>query len=659
MLSVSLALMGGSLGVLEFWPEQPQPRSTVVDPPAHVDAASGRGYIAVTWTNVPGAVSYQVFRADHADGNFEPLSISRGPMARVQRRILAWLLPGLSFDDVPGSPYTDTSAKPGRTYYYRVAAWDGTLLSTPSSPVTAAARDMAPDAVLIDVDGSRDAGALEHNWATLINSEHLSYMLKGDLNSHLKDAGEGLRRENKQLHNVLGFRYVRAHGILSDDLGVYREDSSGHPIYDWTAADHVYDMLLADGMKPFVELSFMPAALAATPRQTVFRYKAITSPPGSYTRWGALVHEFARHLLERYGKEEVETWYFEVWNEPDLHMPLFGDFWHGSAEDYFRLYDCAADAVKSADPRLRVGGPAAATPAFITLFLKHVADSAGGSRTHRVALDFVSYHSYSSPFLDWRPLLERLGLEGLPIFYTEWGVSPRYGETVNDLAYGAAWLVRVLIEGNDSATISAYWTGAEYSDEQKAPKTFFHGGFGLLGFDSLRKPRYWAYVLLQKLGTRRAALDGKGDGFGTLIQGVATTSPSSAVQVLLANAVYQQTSISGDVRLERHVHLTISGLAPGRGFHLHHSRIDDSHSNVFAAWQALGKPDWPNPTQLAELHRRDTLDRAEPDRAVSADSAGQVTVDFNLPMPAVSLVELAPLAANGQRTHPNTTKGDQ
>jgi xylan 1,4-beta-xylosidase len=642
VLCSGAGLIGGSLAVLQLWPEPEQPLSTIVRAPAHVEAISGQAYIAVKWTDVAGAVSYRIFRADRPGGTYVPLSISRGPVPRVQRRILAWLLPGLAFDDLARSPYTDTSVKPGRTYYYRVAASDGTLLSAPSAPVTAEGHDNAGDPVSIRVDAEKDVGALEHHWATLINSEHLSYMLKGDLNSHLRAVGEGLRRENKQLHDVLGIRYVRAHGIFSDDLGVYREDPSGQPIYNWSGVDKIYDMLLADGMKPFVELSFMPPVLAVNPRQTVFAYKAVTSPPNSYLKWGALVREFVKHLVERYGKEEVETWYFEVWNEPDLHMPLFGDFWHGTDEEYFRLYDYAADAIKSVDSRLRVGGPAAATAAFINLFLNHVATSASATRQGRVALDFLSYHAYSSPFIDWRPLLERLGFAGLPVFYSEWGVSPRAGEAINDLPYGAAWLVRVLMEGNDAARVSSYWTGAEYSDEQKAPKAFFHGGFGLLGFDCIRKPRYWAFYLLQKMETQRVALEGKGDGFGTLVQGLATRSPEGAVRVLLANVIYQQTKVNGDVRLGRHINLTICGLPPGKAFKLRHYRIDSSHSNVYAAWQGLGKPAWPDAAQLAELHRLDALDMEEPDRPVSANSDGQITLEFDLPMPAVSMLELAP-----------------
>jgi xylan 1,4-beta-xylosidase len=396
-------------------------------------------------------------------------------------------------------------------------------------------------------------------------------------------------------------------------------------------------------MKPFVELSFMPAALAFNPKQTVFAYRSITSPPKSYAKWGTLVQEFTRHLVGRYGREEVESWYFEVWNEPDLHMPLFGDFWHGSPEDYFQLYDRAAEAIKSVDSRLQVGGPAAATPAFIGPFLDHVASTANApGRTRRVPLDFLSYHAYSSPLLDWRPLLERLGFPDLPVFYTEWGVSARAGEAVNDLPFGAAWLARVLMESNDSASLFAYWTGAEYSDEQKAPNSLFHGGFGLLGFDSIRKPRYWTYFMLHQMGTRRVALEGTGDGFGALIHGLATTSPDGAVRVLLANVTYQQLKASGDALLERNISLTFTGLEPRRRFRLHHYRVDNQHSNVYSAWQGMGKPDWPDAVQMAELRRRDVLETAEPDREVSSDSNGQLAVDFKLPMPALSMIELMP-----------------
>ena len=147
------------------------------------------------------------------------------------------------------------------------------------------------------------------------------------------------------------------------------------------------------------------------------------------------------------------------------------------------------------------------------------------------------------------------------------------------------------------------------------------------------------------MGTQRVALEGTGGGFGSLIQGMATTSPEGAIRVLLTNVTYQQIHAGGDGRLERYVNLTVSGLMAGQRFNMHHYRIDNTHSNVYAAWQALGRPDWPDAAQLAELHRLDALETVEPGREVVADPGGRITLDFNLPMPAVSMVELVPITA--------------
>jgi xylan 1,4-beta-xylosidase len=502
--------------------------------------------------------------------------------------------------------------------------------------------EAASAAVSVRVDASRDVGPLEHSWETLINSENLSYSLNANSAKNQPNGGEGLLAENRMLHDSIGFRYIRAHGIFLDDLQVYREDASGSPVYDWTRVDSLYDRLLSDGLKPFVELSFMPGALAANPGQTIFAYKAITSPPKSYVKWGALVREFAKHLLDRYGQREVESWYFEVWNEPDLHMPLFGDFWHGSSDAYFQLYDYAAEALKSVDPRIRVGGPAAATPDFVEQFLRHI--RAGRNLlTVREPLDFLSFHMYSAPLPNWRPLLQRLGFGDLPIFCTEWGVSTRYGEAVNDLPYGAAWLVRVLIESNEFVSLNGYWTGSEYSDEGAPPGKFFHGGFGLLGFDLIRKPRYWAYFLLHELGTTRVALDGSGAAFGALVNGLATRSEGDGLRVLLTNVSYEQTRSSGDPALSQRVELNVCGLMASRNYVVRHFRVDETHSNVYAAWRSIGSPDWPDRAQLGELHRRDTLELLVPVQRLTADASGRISLSFEMPMPSLSMIELIPV----------------
>ncbi len=143
------------------------------------------------------------------------------------------------------------------------------------------------------------------------------------------------------------------------------------PIYNWSYVDQIYDGLLANGVRPFVELSFMPTALAASQKPHPFWYKPLPNPPRSYEKWGELVGAFTRHLEDRYGADEVRQWYFEVWNEPNI------DFWTGkpAQSTYFELYDAAASAVKEVDGRLRVGGPATAQAAWVGDFIRHCAQA--------------------------------------------------------------------------------------------------------------------------------------------------------------------------------------------------------------------------------------------------------------------------------------------
>jgi xylan 1,4-beta-xylosidase len=195
----------------------------------------------------------------------------------------------------------------------------------------------------ITVNAASVIGPLTRPWQTVVGSDHAAMLLRDDLLAHVKDG-----------HDHLGISYVRAHGIFHDDVGVYTEDESGRPIYDFSRVDAIYARLLSVGVKPFVELSFMPKALSTKPT-TVFHYRGNTSPPKSMERWEDLVERFARHCEERFGQDEVRSWFFEVWNEPNI------DFWEGNQAQYFELYDASARALKKVDPHLRVGGPVLST----------------------------------------------------------------------------------------------------------------------------------------------------------------------------------------------------------------------------------------------------------------------------------------------------------
>ncbi len=631
---------------LTLRPANRGPESELVGPPMMVSTAAGLGQITVRWNAVPGVVRYQVYRGDDPDGRFTLVSTFQPNLPSRAHRVPDYLFPDEPFEGLPHSPFVDTSVRPGRTYYYRVVSNDGSRWSRPSGPVSATAPTTGTGSVQLRVDAAREIGALEHKWEVCLNSEHLSYTLKGDVNQHLRAAGASLREANKRLHDDFGIRYIRAHGILMDDLGVYREDAAGRPLYDWAAMDRLYDALLADGLKPVVEFSFMPAALAVNPTEmgmvTSF-YHGVISQPKDYYKWGRLVADLTRHLMERYGREEVESWYFEVWNEPDFRTPWIYGFWTGSDQDYYRLYDFAAEAVKSVDPKLRVGGPVAATTRLIEPFLRHVTTENFATGARSAPIDFLDYHMYFAPSFNWRPVLARYRLGNLPLFLSEWGVDTWRGREANDLPYGAAWIARGLFEGSENADIVAYWCSSDYYEENGPPKKFFHGGFGLLGIDGIRKARYWALHLLHQLGTRRIALEGGGDGFGGLVQGWATRADDGAVRILLSNVTFDQTKARGSDVLSRQVSMHVTGLAPNRRFHLRHYRVDNTHSNVYGAWLEMGSPDWPDTAQLAELHRRDGLQMVGRKSTPSADSYGNIALEFSLPMPALSLVELVPL----------------
>src|SRR5262249_51617169 len=188
-------------------------------------------------------------------------------------------------------------------------------------------------------------------------------------------------KDLRSVRQITGFQYVRFHGILDDDVAIYDEDKQGKPVYNFSYVDQIYDGLLAAGVKPFVELSFMPYKLAARQDIQSFWYRPNVSPPKDYTKWDDLITQLMKHLVSRYGLDEVAKWYFEVWNEPNL------DFWSGNPKQqtYFELYDHTVRDIKAVAPSVRVGGPATAQAAWVADMIRHAEQA-------HVPLDFVSTH---------------------------------------------------------------------------------------------------------------------------------------------------------------------------------------------------------------------------------------------------------------------------
>lgn len=388
----------------------------------------------------------------------------------------------------------------------------------------------------VQVDLRSESIPFDHFWETIFGSERPFMVMRENILEHYRIG-----------HEELGFEYMRGHGIFHDEMGIYREFTSNGTtkvLYDWRAVDKVFDQLLEIGIKPFVELSFMPNQLASGSK-TLFYWQGNITPPKDYSIWGDLCENFVRHLVQRYGLDEVRTWYFEVWNEPNLEY-----FWAGSQTEYFKLYDYAAEAVKRVDPSLRVGGPATAAGAWIDAFIRHCTEGmnavTGKSGT---PMDFVSYHGYPTdaglvlggekvtflPSTYWRDMARRnhgfVESSGRPleIHVTEWNSSPDCRDLRHDDSNNAAFICQMVKDVAGYVDTYAYWTLSDIFEERGWPETEFHGGFGLLTVNGIKKPSFHAFKMLHMMGNQRIpAIIDKADG----LDGLATVSDRGA-QILL------------------------------------------------------------------------------------------------------------------------------
>ena len=328
----------------------------------------------------------------------------------------------------------------------------------------------------------------------------------------------GWRQQLEDCHRELGFKYLRMHGLLQDELGVYAEGADGKPRYNWQYIDDVYDFLLSIGMKPFVEFGFMPKALASG-TGTVFWWNANVTPPKDLAKWDALITALVQHWTERYGADELKTWRFEIWNEPNLHM-----FWQPpegvTAQDaYFKLYEHTAKAVKSVNPDYPVGGPAGAGP----VWTKELIDFC---QQKNLPIDFISFHSYglgdgpsgldefgnrtlylspnihsvASIALSQRPIIEETAKPKLPVYITEWSSSYSPRDPIHDSYFSAPYILEQL-RRTESLDSMSYWTFTDVFEENGPVPRPFHGGFGLINYQGIRKPAFWAYQFLAGLGT--------------------------------------------------------------------------------------------------------------------------------------------------------------
>ena len=432
---------------------------------------------------------------------------------------------------------------------------------------------------------------LPHVWEHTVGSGHATLALRADWQRQLTRC----RRE-------LGFRHVRFHGLLSDDMGTLVRESDAL-VYSFFNADQIFDFLLSIDMRPFVELSFMPTALSSKDN-SVFHYRGNITPPASYEAWETLIRKVTQHWVERYGASEVRRWFFEIWNEPNLPA-----FWTGSQADYFRLYQHAVRAIKGVDSALRVGGPATADNAWIDAFMDFCDKSA-------TPVDFVSTHHYptdafgkpgddtvSQLAASRRSVLRdeaakaRTEGRGKPLYYTEWSTSSNPFDELHDQPYAAAFIIKTVMEARSLVQGYSYWTFSDIFEENYFASMPFHGGFGLLTVDGIPKPAYRAYHLLHRLGDQILPVKGEHATVDVWV-----TRKEKCVTILVTNGALPRHAISTE-QVAMHMH-GVKQIASAFV-----ERIDDDHANARRAWLEMGQPERLLPHQVVALEGVSTLVR--------------------------------------------------
>ncbi len=471
----------------------------------------------------------------------------------------------------------------------------------------------------IVIDATAPTTPFPHFWEEMFGSGHANLAMR-----------ESYRDDLRAVKKVADFEYVRFHGILDDENAVYNLDDRCNPVYNFAYVDQIYDGLLKNGVRPFVEISFMPKKLAFNPLDLhVFWYHPNVSPPRSYTQWDELMKHFAQHLVDRYGIDEVAQWYFEVWNEPNI------DFWGGipRQQSYFELYAHTARDLKSVSPRLRVGGPATAAASWVPEFLTYVA-------TNHVPADFVSTHAYADDTVEnlfgnhqpvpmddrvCRALAKVRGqikaspLPDLPLYLTEWNVQGE--DQSRDTIFVGPALANTVRQCDGLVNMMSFWTFSDVFEEGGPIPRPFVGMFGLRAKGGIDKPAYYAYGLLHRLGHRRIA-NAADDAI------VTKTAPGG-----LAIAVWNLVD-PGKEGANQSVALRFRHVSPQAQITL--ERVDANHGNVLPKYAAMGSPIDPTPDQVEQLNRETALPLPQP--AHLTDGALTLTLTPN----ALVLVEVRP-----------------
>ncbi len=504
------------------------------------------------------------------------------------------------------------------------------LAAGPQSDAASPANSAQEQAIEIDLGGP--SHPFPHFWEKMFGSGRAILSLR-----------ESYRHNLREVRGITGFQYMRFHAIFQDEVGLYDESPNGTPIYNFSYIDQIYDGLLENHVRPFIELSFMPKKLTSDPNALhAFWYKQNVAPPKDWNKWEQLVEAFTRHLVERYGENEVAQWYFEVWNEPNI------DFWVGNPKEttYYELYDHAARAVKRVISRLRIGGPATAQAAWADHFLAHCKEKS-------VPVDFVSTHVYGNDKAEdvfgtheviprnqmvcraVKKVHEQIAASPFPqtpLIWSEFNADYGNHVEVTDSAYMGPWMADTIRQCDGLTEMMSYWDFSDVFEEQGVVKTPFYGGFGLLAERSIRKAAFNAFALLHQLGDTRIDVDSssslvtrRNDGHTVIAvwnyasPAVRSEPAATAPVIKTVHLHFPAQKSRGTERIPRTAQVTV---------------VDAEHGSPLPTWEKLGRPAFPTREQIEALRKAAVLPAA---KAVPISNA---TLTLTLQPYALALIDL-------------------
>jgi xylan 1,4-beta-xylosidase len=477
----------------------------------------------------------------------------------------------------------------------------------------------------IVIDKNTPLKTFNHHWKFCVGSAHAVYALRHDYTKQLAE----LRKD-------LGIERVRFHGIFDDNMHTLHKATdiipfpfgSSYREQSFRQCANVYDNIIEAGMKPFVELGFMPKHLAKLPfAKGMFYYKPIVSLPKNMKEWQEYIKSFILFLIERYGKDEIESWCFEVWNEPDLPVIFFD----GRQKDYFKLYKATAGAIKSVDKDIKVGGPATSGSKWIKEFLDYC-------KSENAPLDFITTHQYAGDpiggvendekglslniellaaqkqkaalnhgniidlfraFMGVKDAPKTLGKDafcesaknvkalakGLPVFYTEWNMCASFSAPCNDTSMQSCYQLHAILNSQGSVDGSSIWCFSDLFEEFHQFPEEFHGGFGLMTQSGIKKPSYYALQFLNEAG----------DSYYEIPSGntdIAVFKKEDEIHIIASLLDFEDSGKSEDISIR---------IETGKPKSITLNRINKEYANPLALWEKAGKPQMPTKEQLSEI----------------------------------------------------------